>query len=90
MFGGLRKCDEHLTDFFSYAVDTDEVEIICAGTDGPVSTLATLLPAVGHTQRASIDVDRGEIHVMTVRLIDFLLSGEYRVISVYIHPLCVD
>lgn len=60
IFGGQRKRDEYLNDFFSYNVDTDEVEIISTGTS-PES----IIPAVGHTQRATIDFDRSEIHVMT-------------------------
>jgi len=64
IFGGQRKGSEYLNDFFAYNVDTDEVEIISTGTC-PESAI----PAVGHTQRATIDQERHEIHVMTVRLI---------------------
>ena len=61
IFGGQRKGSEYLNDFFAYNVDTDEVEIISTGTC-PESAI----PAVGHTQRATIDQERHEIHVMTV------------------------
>lgn len=60
VFGGQRKGSEYLNDFFSYNVDTDEMEVISTGTC-PESAI----PAVGHTQRATIDQDRCEIHVMT-------------------------
>ena len=49
--------------FFSYNVDTDEMEMISTGTC-PESAI----PAVGHTQRATINQNRHEIHVMTVNL----------------------
>ena len=61
IFGGQRKGSEYLNDFFSYNVDTDEMEMILTGTC-PESAI----PAVGHTQRATIDQERHEIHVMTV------------------------
>ena len=75
MFGGQRKREDYLNDFFSYSVDTDEVEIISVGSDNGVggagagsgSGGATVIPAVGHTQRATIDPEKNEIHVMTVR-----------------------
>jgi hypothetical protein len=60
IFGGQRKGSDYLQDFFSYNVDTDEVEIISTG-----SCTESAIPAVGHTQRATIDQDRHEIHVMT-------------------------
>lgn len=63
IFGGQRRRDDYLNDFFSYSVDTDEVEIISTGT-----TPESAIPAVGHTQRATIDCERNEIHVMTVRI----------------------
>ena len=52
--------------FFSYNVDTDEMEMISTGTC-PESAI----PAVGHTQRATINQNRHEIHVMTVSLFFF-------------------
>ena len=51
-----------MNDFFAYNVDKDEVEIISTGTCSE-----SAIPAVGHTQRATIDTERHEIHVMTVR-----------------------
>jgi hypothetical protein len=66
IFGGQRKGSDYLQDFFSYNVDTDEVEIISTG-----SCTESAIPAVGHTQRATIDQDRHEIHVMTVRKLVF-------------------
>jgi hypothetical protein len=60
IFGGQRKGSEYLNDFFSYNVDTDEMEMISTGTC-PESAI----PAVGHTQRATINQNRHEIHVMT-------------------------
>ena len=53
--------------FFSYNVDTDEMEMISTGTC-PESAI----PAVGHTQRATINQNRHEIHVMTVSLFFFI------------------
>ena len=38
------------------------MEIISTGTCSE-----SAIPAVGHTQRATIDTERHEIHVMTVR-----------------------
>ncbi len=32
IFGGQRKRDEYLNDFFSINVDTDEVDVISTGT----------------------------------------------------------
>ena len=66
IFGGQRKGSEYLNDFFAYNVDKDEVEIISTGTCSE-----SAIPAVGHTQRATIDTERHEIHVMTVRSIFF-------------------
>lgn len=60
IFGGQRKGSEYLNDFFAYNVDKDEVEIISTGTCSE-----SAIPAVGHTQRATIDTERHEIHVMT-------------------------
>ena len=76
IFGGTRKRDELLNDFFSYAVDTGEAEIISsingpsvgpAGETPVGSALGATMPSLGHTQRATIDIERNEIHVMTVR-----------------------
>ena len=69
IFGGTRKRDELLNDFFSYAVDTGETEIICSVSPNHVPGEAgnSNMPHLGHTQRATIDEERNEIHVMTVR-----------------------
>eukprot|EP00095_Tigriopus_kingsejongensis_P008585 maker-scaffold446_size168061-snap-gene-0.25 protein:Tk08585 transcript:maker-scaffold446_size168061-snap-gene-0.25-mRNA-1 annotation:"muskelin isoform x1" len=87
VFGGNRKRDEHLNDFFAYSVDTDVVETI--------STIGNLIgasfPAVGHTQRATIDCHRNEIHVMTglnkdkdrlEKIIDSKVSNSFWVYSI--------
>ena len=37
IFGGQRKRDEYLNDFFSFNVDTDEVEVISTGTSSGTS-----------------------------------------------------
>ena len=73
IFGGQRKGSEYLNDFFSYNVDTDEVDIISTGTC-PESAI----PAVGHTQRATIDMERHEIHVMTVSI---LLTSYFMIVT---------
>lgn len=44
------------------------MEIISTGTCSE-----SAIPAVGHTQRATIDTERHEIHVMTVRSKYFVL-----------------
>jgi len=61
VFGGQRKRDEYLHDFFSYSPDTGEVRLLSDGNSGGEGSI----PAVGYTQRATIDCVRGEIHVMT-------------------------
>jgi len=61
IFGGQRKHDEYVNDFFTYNVDTETVTVI---SDGVISSDSTI-PAVGYTQRATIDSRRGEIHVIT-------------------------
>ena len=77
IFGGQRRRDDYLNDFFTYSVDSDDVEIISTGnaletmTNGgnnssSAAAAAAMIPAVGHTQRATIDCERNEIHVMTV------------------------
>ena len=61
IFGGQRKRDEYLNDFFTYNIDTAEVIFLSDGS----STGHAAIPAVGYTQRATIDCKRNEIHVMT-------------------------
>ena len=59
IFGGQRRRDEYLNDFFRYNVDSGCVMFL---SDGEVPDS---IPAVGYTQRATIDCGRGEIYVMT-------------------------
>ena len=78
IFGGQRRRDDYLNDFFTYSVDSDDVEIISTGnaletigggaasSNSNSAAAAAMIPAVGHTQRATIDCERNEIHVMTV------------------------
>ena len=61
IFGGQRKRDEYLNDFFRYNVDSGEVVFL---SDGNANVSASI-PAVGYTQRATIDCKRNEIYVMT-------------------------
>jgi len=61
VFGGQRKRDEYLHDFFAYSPDTGEVKLLSDGSSGGEGAI----PAVGYTQRATIDSGRGEVHVMT-------------------------
>jgi len=61
IFGGQRKRDEYLNDFFTFNIDTAEVRFLSDGN----STGDAAIPAVGYTQRATIDCKRNEIHVMT-------------------------
>ncbi|XP_023228527.1 muskelin-like [Centruroides sculpturatus] len=67
IFAGQRS-KEYLSDFFTYNVDSDEVEIICDGTQSEV-------PAAGFTQRATIDPDLNEIHVLSVSNVHYLFGG---------------
>jgi hypothetical protein len=63
---GQRKRDEYLNDFFTYSVDNDDVEVITSAKgSGLAGDPSAAIPAVGHTQRATIDCQRSEIHVMT-------------------------
>ena len=58
IFGGQRKQDEYLSDFFTYNVDTDEVENITninyggrgSGSDATVGGSNAAIPAAGYTQ----------------------------------------
>lgn len=58
IFAGQRHKD-YLGDFFTYNVDTDEINVICDGEKSEV-------PATGFTQRATLDVNLNEIHVLSV------------------------
>uniref|UniRef100_A0A2R5LHF5 Putative muskelin n=2 Tax=Ornithodoros turicata TaxID=34597 RepID=A0A2R5LHF5_9ACAR len=57
IFAGQRS-KEYLTDFFTYNVDLDQVNILCDGQKVEV-------PAAGFTQRATIDPELNEIHVLS-------------------------
>uniref|UniRef100_A0A224Z4H8 Muskelin n=1 Tax=Rhipicephalus zambeziensis TaxID=60191 RepID=A0A224Z4H8_9ACAR len=57
IFAGQRS-KEYLTDFFTYNVDTDQMNILCDGQKVEV-------PAAGFTQRATIDPELNEIHVLS-------------------------
>ncbi|XP_066283972.1 muskelin-like [Branchiostoma lanceolatum] len=60
IFAGQRS-KEYLNDFFTYNVDTDEVEFISDGTKKEEGQV----PAAGFTQRATIDPELDEIHVLS-------------------------
>ncbi|RXM28953.1 Muskelin [Acipenser ruthenus] len=51
----------YLNDFFSYDVDSDHVEIISDGTKKD----SGMVPMTGFTQRATIDPELNEIHVLS-------------------------
>ncbi|KAI0218378.1 Muskelin [Lamellibrachia satsuma] len=61
IFAGQRS-KEYLNDFLIYHVDTDEVEVV--PTDGSNKEYSQV-PAAGFTQRATIDPDLNEIHVLS-------------------------
>lgn len=60
IYAGQRS-KEYLNDFISYHVDTDQIEVI---SDGSKKDSAQV-PAAGFTQRATIDPDLNEIHVLS-------------------------
>lgn len=57
IFAGQRS-KEYLSDFFTYNVDTDEIQVICDGVSVEV-------PPAGFTQRATIDPELNEIYVLS-------------------------
>jgi len=63
VFAGQR-AKEYLNDFFSYNVDTDEVEVISNGQ----KKVSCNSPAAGFTQRATIDPELNEIYIFSVSL----------------------
>lgn len=66
---------EHLTDFLSYDVDTEHVEVISDFIKQDLSEL----PPLGYAQRASIDSDLDEIYVLSVsKLCDRVVCLLYR------------
>ncbi|XP_076052997.1 muskelin 1 [Oratosquilla oratoria] len=60
IFAGQRN-KEYLTDYFTYNVDTDVVTYISDGTRKD----AAAVPAAGFTQKATIDPELNEIHVLS-------------------------
>ncbi|KAM6385180.1 muskelin isoform 10-T21 [Alca torda] len=60
VFGGQRS-KTYLNDFFSYDVDSDHVDIISDGTKKD----SGMVPMTGFTQRATIDPELNEIHVLS-------------------------
>lgn len=69
IFGGQRS-KEYLRDFVSYDVDTNEIEILNSEQNNLESYNT---PQAGFTQRATIDVDKDEIYVLSVSSIDSIL-----------------
>ena len=65
IFAGQRH-KEYLSDFFTYNVDTDQISVINDGDK-------TEVPAAGFTQRATIDPESHEIHVLSVGIDLFLI-----------------
>jgi muskelin len=64
IFGGQRGKD-YIMDMQTYDVDSQE---ICAlSTENSSSTKNDSVPQSGFTQRATIDCDKNEIYVLTVR-----------------------
>jgi hypothetical protein len=61
IFAGQRS-REYLCDLIAYHVDTDRIETISNGSKKDGSAV----PAAGFTQRATIDSDLDEIHVLSV------------------------
>ncbi|KAJ8879988.1 hypothetical protein PR048_020609 [Dryococelus australis] len=64
IFAGQR-CKEYLNDFFTYNVDTQEIEQI---SEGNKKEPCNNIPAAGFTQRATIDPELNEIYVLSVYL----------------------
>lgn len=68
IFAGQRG-KEYLTDFFTYEVDTNNVEHINFNDLGTKDS--NHIPAPGFTQKATIDPELGEIYVLSVRMVKF-------------------
>ncbi|KAK2701992.1 hypothetical protein QYM36_019380, partial [Artemia franciscana] len=60
IFAGQRH-KEYMNDFFTYHVDTGEIDVIADGTRQDTNQV----PAAGFTQRSTIDPYRDEIHVLS-------------------------
>lgn len=65
IFAGQRS-KEYLNDFFTYEVDTAQVEQISVSDFG--NRDSNHVPAAGFTQRATIDPELGEIYVLSVNI----------------------
>lgn len=70
IFGGQRN-KEYITDFISYDVDTQNVVVV--NTDNMKSDKNNV-PQSGFTQRATIDCERDEIYVLSVRSTQSMFS----------------
>lgn len=64
IFGGQRN-KEYTTDFIAYDVDTQNLSVV--KTDNSKSDKNNV-PQSGFTQRATIDCERDEIYVLSVRI----------------------
>ena len=82
IFGGQRRRDEYLNDFFRYNVDTGAVVFLSDGAG-----LSDSIPAVGYTQRATIDCKRNEIYVMTGLNKD-KVNPDFRLLTTLWHSHC--
>ncbi|XP_064604593.1 muskelin-like isoform X2 [Liolophura sinensis] len=60
IFAGQRS-KEYLNDFLSYNIDTGEIEVVSDGQKKDGSQV----PSAGYTQRATIDPEMNEIHVLS-------------------------
>lgn len=67
IFGGQRS-KEYLRDFVSYDVDTNEIEILNSDQNNLESFNNTPQAGFNFSQRATIDVDKDEIYVLSVSL----------------------
>lgn len=66
VFAGQRG-KEYLSDFFTYEVDTHQVEYISLNEFGTKDS--NHVPAAGYTQRATIDPELSEIYVLSVCIV---------------------
>lgn len=66
VFAGQRG-KEYLSDFFTYEVDTHQIEYISQNEFGTKDS--SHVPAAGYTQRATIDPELGEIYVLSVCIV---------------------
>lgn len=64
IFNGQHNKD-HLTDFLSYNVDTEHIEVL----SDFIKQDSSELPPLGYAQRATIDTNLDEIYVLSVRRI---------------------